>query len=167
VANRSQPRVADHAANCGPRTDYVAGGMSAAKGIDIAAVRADTVGCAEHIHLDNAGSLLPPRPVVEAVIAHWRREEAVGGYVAEAENSDLLDDSYDACAQLLGAGRDEIALVESATSAWQMAFHSIPFEDGDRILTCVAEYASNYIAYLRLAQHRRVEIDIIPDDEHG
>jgi cysteine desulfurase/selenocysteine lyase len=141
--------------------------MSAANAIDIAAVRADTMGCAEHTHLDNAGSSLPPRRVVEAVIAHWRREEAVGGNVAEAESRDLLKDSYDACAQLLGAARDEIALVESATSAWQMAFHSIPFADGDRILTCVAEYASNYIAYLRLAQNRRVEIDIIPDDEHG
>ena len=135
--------------------------------IDIAAVRADTVGCERQTHLDNAGSSLPPRPVTAAVIAHLRREEEVGGYAAETEHLSQLEDTYDACATLIGATRDEIALVESATTAWQMAFHSIPFEDGDHILTCVAEYASNYLAYLRLAQRVRVTIDLVPDDDHG
>ena len=135
--------------------------------IDIAAVRADTVGCERRTHLDNAGSSLQPRPVTAAVIAHLRREEEVGGYAAETEHLSQLEDTYDACATLIGATRDEIALVESATTAWQMAFHSIPFEDGDHILTCVAEYASNYLAYLRLAQRVRVTIDLVPDDDHG
>ena len=141
--------------------------MTPTTDIDIDEIRADTVGCAERAHLDNAGSSLPPRAVTDAVIAHLRREEAVGGYEAEADQRALLEDTYDACADLVGASRDEIALVESATSAWQMAFHSIPFEDGDHIVTCVAEYASNYLAYLRLAQRLRVVIDIVPDDEHG
>ena len=148
-------------------TGYVAGAMSLANAIDLAAVRADTVGCETRTHLDNAGSSLPPRPVTDAVIAHLRREEMVGGYAAEAEHLAALEDTYDACAQLIGATRDEIALVESATSAWQMAFHSIPFQDGDHIVTCVAEYASNYLAYLRLAQRVGVIIDVVPDDEHG
>ena len=141
--------------------------MDPTKSLDIAALRADTIGCAGHTHLDNAGSSLPPRGVTAAVIDHLRREEQVGGYVAEEDNEALLDDTYVACAELIGATRDEIALVESATVAWQMAFHSIPFEDGDRILTCVAEYASNYISYLRLARRLNVEIDIVPDDAHG
>jgi cysteine desulfurase / selenocysteine lyase len=141
--------------------------MTPTDAIDLAAIRADTVGCESQIHLDNAGSSLPPRGVTNAVIGHLRREELVGGYAAEAENLAALEDTYDACAELVGATRDEIALVESATSAWQMAFHSIPFEDGDHIVTCVAEYASNYLAYLRLAQRVRVVIDVVPDDEHG
>src|SRR5687768_8513167 len=55
------------------------------KAIDIAGIRADTVGCERGTHLDNAGSSLPPRAVTAAVIAHLRREEEVGGYAAEAE----------------------------------------------------------------------------------
>ncbi|MEO5840140.1 MAG: aminotransferase class V-fold PLP-dependent enzyme [Acidimicrobiales bacterium] len=141
--------------------------MSAPNTIDIAAVRADTIGCAARIHLDNAGSSLPPRPVTDAVVAHLRREEEVGGYIAETERLAAVEDTYDACAALVGATRGEIALAESATTAWQMAFHSIPFRDGDHILTCVAEYASNYLEFLRLAQRVRVVIDVVPDDHHG
>jgi len=141
--------------------------MSPATAIDVETVRSDTIGCASHTHLDNAGSSLPPRAVIDRVIAHLRREEEVGGYAAETENRALLEDTYDACAELIGATREEIALVESATTAWQMAFHSIPFQSGDHILTCVAEYASNYIAYLRLAKQLEIVIDVVPDDEHG
>ena len=149
------------------RAEYLAGTMSPATAIDVEAVRSDTVGCHSRTHLDNAGSSLPPRAVMECVIAHLRREEEVGGYEAENQNRALLDDTYDACAELIGAAREEIALVESATTAWQMAFHSIPFESGDHILTCVAEYASNYIAFLRLAKELEIVIDVVPDDEHG
>ncbi|MEO8698103.1 MAG: aminotransferase class V-fold PLP-dependent enzyme [Acidimicrobiales bacterium] len=141
--------------------------MNSPNTIDIAAVRADTIGCATRIHLDNAGSSLPPRPVTDAVIAHLRREEEVGGYIAETERFAAIDDTYDACAALVGSTRAEIALVESATAAWQLAFHSVPFEDGDHIVTCVAEYASNYLEFLRLAQRVRIVIDVVPDDEYG
>jgi selenocysteine lyase/cysteine desulfurase len=129
--------------------------------------RADTPGCAYGVHLDNAGSSLAPRSVTDAVVAHVQREAEIGGYRAEEEHQALLDDAYTACADLIGARSEEIALVESATAAWQMAFHSIPFTDGDRILTCVAEYASNYLGYLRLARSHRIAIDVVPDDEHG
>jgi selenocysteine lyase/cysteine desulfurase len=48
-----------------------------------------------------------------------------------------------------------------------MAFYGFPFERGDRILTAVAEYISNYIAYIQVAERAGVEVVPVPSDEHG
>jgi len=48
-----------------------------------------------------------------------------------------------------------------------MAFYGFPFERGDRILTAVAEYISNYIAYIQVAERAGVEVVPVPSDQHG
>ncbi len=137
--------------------------------IDVARVRADTPGCLDVVHLNNAGASLPPRVVVDTVIEHLELEARVGGYAAADAVAARADAVYDSVATLLGAGRDEIALVENATRAWDMAFYALAssFEPGDRILTSRAEYASNAIAFIQAAQRSGVVVDVIPDDEHG
>jgi selenocysteine lyase/cysteine desulfurase len=135
--------------------------------IDIAKVRADTRGCEDVIHFNNAGSSLPPAPVVDAVIAHLKREEAVGGYEAAAAAQDQLDDCYRGVAALIKAKPDEIAFVENATRAWDMAFYSLNFKPGDKILTARAEYASNYIAFLQAARKTGAVIAVVPSEATG
>ena len=62
---------------------------------------------------------------------------------------------------------EEGAIVENATRAWDMAFYALPFQEGDRILTARAEYASNAIAFLQVARHHGVSVETVPDDETG
>jgi selenocysteine lyase/cysteine desulfurase len=135
--------------------------------IDIERARRDTPAAAEILHFNNAGAALPPAPVVETQIAHLRREAAVGGYEAAAEAKARLDGVYDSLARLIGARRDEIALVENATVAWDMAFYGLPLQPGDRILTAQAEYASNYIAFLQRRHRTGAVIDVIPSTAEG
>lgn len=135
--------------------------------MDIAALRRDTPACADVVHFNNAGAALPPTVVVDTVVDHLRREAAIGGYEAEAEAGARLEAVYVSVARLIGAGPDEIALVESATRAWDMAFYALRFGPGDRILTARAEYASNYIAFLQVARRTGAEIVPIPSDGSG
>jgi selenocysteine lyase/cysteine desulfurase len=135
--------------------------------IDLAKVRADTPGVAHVAHFDNAGSALPPRPVTDAVIGHLDLESRVGGYEAEARARRRIAFTYDAVAALVNGHRDEVALVENATVAWRTAFYGLRFGPGDRILTSVAEYASNYIAYLQTAARTGATVEVVPDDPDG
>jgi cysteine desulfurase/selenocysteine lyase len=134
---------------------------------DVARARAETPGCDQTLHFNNAGAALGPRPVLQAVRAHLDLEAAIGGYEAEAEADEAIEHTYDAIAAMLGCERQEVALIENATRAWDMAFYAMPFGPGDRILTGQAEYASNVIAFLQVARRTGAKVEVVPDDEAG
>jgi cysteine desulfurase / selenocysteine lyase len=140
------------------------GGFSRA---DLSRARRETPGCEEVVHFNNAGASLMPEPVVDATVSHLRLEARIGGYEAAERSRAAIERVYDATAALIGCHPDEIAVVENATRAWDMAFYSVPLGPGDRILTAMAEYASNYIAYLQLARRTGAKVEPVPNEEHG
>lgn len=135
--------------------------------IDIFRARQDTPGCNQVLHFNNAGAALMPRQVLDSVIGHLRLETEIGGYEAAESAHDAVEHVYDAISRLIGCRRDEIAIIENATRAWDMAFYSLLFKSGDRILTSVSEYASNYIAFLQMARQTGAVVDVIPNDDYG
>lgn len=120
--------------------------------------RADTPACVRLIHLNNAGAALMPTVVRDAVLRHLELEAEIGGYEAADAAASELADTYAALAQLVGAEPNNIAIVDSATTAFSQALSTIDFEPGDRIVTTRADYVSNQLMYLSLARRRGVEV---------
>jgi cysteine desulfurase/selenocysteine lyase len=135
--------------------------------IDIESARADTPACERIIHFNNAGASLMPDPVFESITEHLELERELGGYEAENLAGDKFASFYTEFAALLNCQPHEIAYVENATRAWDMAFYGLPLEKGDRILTHGSEYSSNFLALLQQSRRRGYEIDLVPSDESG
>ncbi|MBO68683.1 MAG: aminotransferase [Acidiferrobacteraceae bacterium] len=135
--------------------------------MDLDRIRVETPGTERVIHLNNCGSALMPQPVLDAVIGHLSLEAEIGGYEAEITAAAELNNTYQAISRLINCQVDELAIVENATVAWDMAFYGLPLVRGDVVLTTVSEYASNYIAYLQRAERDGIEVRVAPNDETG
>jgi selenocysteine lyase/cysteine desulfurase len=126
--------------------------------LDIGRLRAETPGCKEKIHFNNAGAGLMAQPVLDAMIAHLDLEARRGGYEASDAAAEAIADVYDATADLLGCAPRNIAFVSSATDAYARALSAVPFESGDVILATLDDFVSNQIAFLSLRKRFGVRI---------
>lgn len=135
--------------------------------IDIEKIRLDTPSCENVLHFNNAGSSLMPSPVFDALQNVLRDENEVGGYEAARRAEGEIQAFYTEFAQLLNVDPDEIAFIENATRAWDMAFYGLHLEPGDRVITHGSEYASNYLALMQQSRRLGFEIDVAPSDEFG
>lgn len=137
------------------------------KKLNLEQIRNETPGCAHVLHFNNAGASLPPLPVLQAIKNHLDLEATIGGYEAAQNMVDKTEELYSAVARLIQCFPEEVAFLENATRAWDMAFYSIQLKPGDKILTCNSEYASNYLAFLHRSKHTGAIIDVIQDDKYG
>jgi len=134
--------------------------------IDISRVRADTAGCEAVAHFNNAGSSLPPKQVVDAMVDYLRTEEVEGGYEVAASRAADLDRIYATTAQYLNCEPNEIAFTVSAGDSWWRAFSSVPLAPGDRVLVGHSEYQANAFGWMQ-ARERGAIVDIVPNDGAG
>ncbi|MFI0820785.1 aminotransferase class V-fold PLP-dependent enzyme [Streptomyces sp. NPDC021098] len=138
-----------------------------AEDLDVELRRRETPGAGSVTHLNNAGAALMPTPVVHAMTAHLELETQRGGYEAAEIQEEALNRPYTAAAQILGCEPDDIAITDSATRAWSLAFYSIPFQPGDRILASSVEYGSNYLSLLHVARRAGAVVEVLPNDAFG
>lgn len=126
--------------------------------MDIEKLRADTPGCYEKIHFNNAGCSLAPQIIIDTIKDYLNREARTGGYELAAFMEDKINGFYTAVASLLNCRKENIAFATSATDAYAKALSSIPFATGDIILTTENDYVSNQIQFLSLQKRFGIEI---------
>lgn len=119
------------------------------------------------IHLNNAGSSLPPDVVVNTIKDYLTWESHIGGYEAAALAKDQIAGVYDSLGRLVGAKSHEIAFVDSATRAWNAILYAFPLSPGDIILTSISEFGSNVVSLAQIAARSGVQVKVIKNDEYG
>src|SRR6201986_2335808 len=134
---------------------------------EIKQIRTKTKGASVIKHFNNAGASLPPDVVVETVINYLNEEAIYGGYETEYKYREELENTYSLIAKLINADKDEIAIVENASTAWGLAFNGINFEKGDVIITSEMEYVTNLMGFLNAKKSYGIEIKVIPNNEQG
>lgn len=135
--------------------------------LDIAALRAATPGAATAHHLNAAGASLPTRSTIDAIAEHLELEARCGGYEAAAAAAGRIEAVYDDAAALIGAERDEIALVESATVGWRRVVDALGLGAGDRVVVSRSGYVSFALHLLALERQRGVRVEVLSAEEHG
>ena len=108
-----------------------------------------------------------PSVVSRAITRYIHHESQYGGYETAEKFEQEISETYQTISSFINAQPHEIALVENATAAWNLAFASIDFQEGDRILTSASEYASNFINYLNLKRKIDISVEVIPNDNKG
>jgi cysteine desulfurase/selenocysteine lyase len=134
--------------------------------MDIAKLREETPLCRNVIHFNNAGASPMPQPVYERLITYLQREREIGGYEAQAEYQPEIEGAYRRLADLIAARPSELALVGSASRAFQFGLSALPLTPGDKILTSRLEYVT---VFMNLLQRREagIEIEVVPEDGQG
>lgn len=135
--------------------------------MDIQQLRAETPGCEERIHLNNAGSSLMAEPVIRTIQDYLILESQIGGYEAAEEREAEIHAAYQSVAELVGTQPRNIAFTENATASFIQALSSIPFERDDVILTTRNDYASNQIQFLSMRSRLGVRVVRTPDQPKG
>lgn len=126
--------------------------------MDIQKLRNETPGCYHKIHVNNAGCSLHNIKVLNAIKNYLDLESTVGGYEIAAIKQDELNKFYSETAKLLNCESRNIAFAHSATDAFSKALSSIPFKEGDCILTTKNDYVSNQLHFLSLQKRFGIKI---------
>jgi cysteine desulfurase/selenocysteine lyase len=135
--------------------------------MDLNTIRQHTRGCSDKIFLNSAGSSLVPEIVTEQMVSYLQDEALIGGYALATQHASAQAEFYTETGVLLNCKPENIAFCTSATDAYAKALSSVPFKDGDAIITTDDDYISNQLAFLSLQKEYQLKIIRAPNAEDG
>lgn len=121
------------------------------------------------IYFDNGATTLKPKCVIDAVtdfyVTHTSNVHR-GDYAIAAENDRLYDGTRKIFAKMINCEPKEIAFVHNVTAALNQVAYGLgqKLSEGDVILLCKAEHASNLLPWFRLAKEKNLKIEYVETD---
>lgn len=125
------------------------------------------------VYLDNAATTSKPLPVLDAVNAYYRNDNANphrGVYELAARATKAHEDSRLVVAEFLHATPEEIIFTQNATESLNLVAYSYGMEflkEGDEILLSVAEHHSNLVPWQRVAKVTGAKLVYLYPDANG
>jgi selenocysteine lyase/cysteine desulfurase len=118
---------------------------------------------AEHWAYFDHAAVAPLTAPAAAAVKQWCEESLRDGDTRWPEWSRRAEATRDAAARLIGADREEIALVPSTTAGITLVSEGLDWQTGDNVVTLADEFPSNAYPWLNLASRgvetRRVATD--------
>jgi pyridoxal 5-phosphate dependent beta-lyase len=115
------------------------------------------------IHFDSAACGRSSAATRRAVAEHADREARTGGYVAQAEASDVIEKGRAGLAGLLGMDHEGVAFTPSAAASLEILLNVWPLAAGDSVALVRAEWGPNIDAFT----HRGLDIVELGSDDTG
>ncbi|GAB6165597.1 aminotransferase class V-fold PLP-dependent enzyme [Thermostilla marina] len=113
-------------------------------------------------YFDHAAVAPLPQRAVEG-ITRWLREAHECGDLHWPRWAEEVEDLRDAAARLIGAARDEIALIRNTSHGIGLVAEGFPWKPGDNVVILSDEFPSNVYPWMNLAD-RGVETRLVPLD---
>lgn len=127
-------------------------------------IRALFPGASERVYLDVAARGLVPDPVREAVEAHLRVRQTVGGDKDSLRAG--VEQARGGFAELVNAAADEVAVTKNVSEGLNLFAASLPWETGDNVVLCPdLEHPNNIYLWYNLRSRIGIEVRAIPAEE--
>ena len=121
------------------------------------------------VYLDSTATTQKPRPVLEAMEAFYRNNNANinrGVHTLAEEATGMYEQARQAVAQFINAASaDEIIFTRNATESINLVAYTwarANLQPGDRIILTEMEHHSNLVPWIMLATERGVELEFVP-----
>jgi cysteine desulfurase/selenocysteine lyase len=119
-------------------------------------------------YLNNAGAGLMSDKTLNVIIDYLNKEREKGAYRAAKESKSQIDLFYERGAHLFNASSPkEIAFVDSASRAWNVALYGMKLRRGDQIVTLSSEFGTNLVSLFYLAFQVGASVKVIHCDQTG
>ena len=106
------------------------------------------------IYMDNAATSLTPEPVLNSIIAYYRKHNANVGrgvYRLSQVSTQRYEEAHKKVADLINAKPNEIIFTKNTTEGINLIASGLNWNKGDHIVTSIMEHHSNFLPWFRVS----------------